>query len=284
MSNAGILFTSTKTLQPAQNQPSFFGQPANPIATTAAPVQPSLFGRPVTTLGTAPTQLQSSIFGPPSTTANNPTQLDVTGATQRNAQRTLPMEQEVPAALVQLLEGCKNKMKENSEALAKLNMNKPSGAQKQTEALGNACVLLNRAKFDQTTAMADAKKFMVKVRSDAHDAKILAKIPGDAKLRPGQANDALSDLLAKTGNELQMNIEKLKEKIATLEAPLREYLEAKDGAKAMKNISKQELFDHIQRTVGICDYLFMNVTGLHDQVETVLCVDTDGWKKDRKGF
>ncbi|KAI6223756.1 hypothetical protein M3Y99_01428900 [Aphelenchoides fujianensis] len=296
----GGIGSSTPAAAPS---PGLFASPA-PAASTA----PSLFGQPAGGTSNLPRSSslrwgcsesrssrwaprpppQSSIFGTPGAakpaggfnpSGNPPFDLGVPG--QRATQKTQPMDQEVPAALVQLLEGCRNKLKENADHLAKLDIDKPSEAYRQAEAMSNANVHLNRAWNTQTISMAAAQEFMAKVRSDTHDTKVLAKIPNDAKLRPGQANDTLSDLLAKTGRDLEANVDKLKEKIAVLEAPLREYLDAKEGLKAAKSITKQEIFDHIDRTVAICDNLYMNITSLHDRAQTLACIDPNAsfWNK-----
>ncbi|KAI6223608.1 hypothetical protein M3Y99_01450400 [Aphelenchoides fujianensis] len=282
----------------ASTAPSLFGQPSGGTSnlfgtpTSAPALQPAqpqqsslgLFGKPQQPLGVSPgpaivdlrhARRRRGGFNP----GGNPA-FDLVAPGQRATQKTQPMDQEVPAALVQLLEGCRNKLKENADHLAKLDIDKPSEAYRQAEAMSNANVHLNRAWNTQTISMAAAQEFMAKVRSDTHDAKVLAKIPNDAKLRPGQANDTLSDLLAKTGRDLEANVDKLKEKIAVLEAPLREYLDAKEGIEA-KSITKQEIFDHIDRTVAICDNLYMNITSLHDRAQTLACIDPNAsfWNK-----
>ncbi|CAD5208873.1 unnamed protein product [Bursaphelenchus xylophilus] len=227
----------------------------------AKPGTVGLFGNASST--SIVTSQPSSLFGQP--TATKPAEpTNTLGIGTSNRTKTSPLDSEVPQQLTAAVDQIKNAIKGNNDKISEFNATFDLEYDAKVENTKN---LVHQASRRLQTNSNEVEKLLRKSNQMLTHMKVLSRINEENRVNPSSGFQSLMDFMEQSAENLRGEIDEERVRIVGLEAPLKEYINVKEGVAVAEGISKKDMFDHIHRTVAITDDVLLRSSNIHEQVE-----------------
>ncbi|CAD5206283.1 unnamed protein product [Bursaphelenchus okinawaensis] len=230
------------------------------FGTAVAKPTTGLFGATPTSSAATPAT-GSSLFGQPAAPKPAENSLGI-GTSSRT--KISPLDAEVPQQLSSAIDLIKNTIKANNDKINEFNSTFDVDYDVKVENTKN---LVHHASRRLHTNSNEIERLMRRSNKILSNMKVLSRINEENRSNPTTGFQSLMDYMEQNAGDLKEEIEEELGRIVGLEAPLKEYLNVKEGVTVAQGISKKDLFDHIHRSVAITDDVLLRTSNVHEQVE-----------------